>query len=77
MDAPEAVSTHFVREWGEMHPPPGVEAYHDAILMFYIEWSRTGVIDPASSHLQDAAREAKALGMDFIEGMLRAGCIGE
>ena len=67
--------THMITHWRELEPPPGAEAYHDALLKLYIEWHETGSADPAFVNVQAASAEAKKLGPDFVEQLYRGGCL--
>ena len=71
----DAALTHIITHWRELEPPPGAEAYHDALLKAYIEWHETGSADPANINVQVAGAEAKKLGPDFVEQLYRGGCL--
>ena len=47
-DSIEAMASHIYQEWSKIVPPPEMRVYHDALLAFYEEFVRTGLMDIGS-----------------------------
>lgn len=71
---------YTIEQWRSLNPPPGLEDYHEILMIFFDRWEETRFsqdIDPTGplgSALAAMADEVKELGPEFIELLLRSGC---
>ena len=72
--------SYTVEQWRQLNPPPGLEGYHESVLVFYDRWEEIGFSeDPAvlASVIVATNEEAKKVGIEFVELMIRSGCISQ
>ena len=77
MDTMQAQFDHLIVLWASITPPPKVQAYHDAVSRFYLQWEEAGDIANVDlSVLQAVNDEAAKLGDLFVGKLITSGCGG-
>ena len=75
-DTADAFMQYVIEWWQALVPPPGVEKYHAAVLDLYLEVRAVGGLDfVGTNYLLAIEEEAGKVEGDFVEHLLRSGCI--
>ncbi len=74
-DTRQAVETYLLTEWGKVTPPPEVSGFHAAVIAWWKERLRTGVIDFESPQALAMYDEGNRMDAEAFDRLALAGCI--